>query len=213
MHVFESDNPEIERHLKFRDWMRTHPNDKEAYARLKQDLAHQFSNDSLAYSLSKDEFIANIDHQAGFTGLRVVNALTPREWNAVRHFRQFYFFDKAGLEDPYTWTFNHDAHVHFVLYQGVQIRGYAHLQRWPKGRAAMRILVIEELLRNNHYGSQFLKFCERWLKSQGYQSLQMESSQEALGFYRKNGYGDMPFNDPDQTAMKVMARILQLAKY
>lgn len=104
---------------------------------------------------------------------------------------------KAGLSDPYTWTFTHDAHVHFVLYQGVEIIGYAHVQLWPKERAALRIIVIDEARRNHRYGSQFLTLCEKWLKNQGYQSLHIESSPDALKFYRNNGYIDMSFNDPD----------------
>lgn len=38
VHIFEKDNPEIERHLKFRDWMRMHVNDGNAYGNLKGDL-------------------------------------------------------------------------------------------------------------------------------------------------------------------------------
>lgn len=196
-HVFAVGSPEIERHLKFRDWMKNHPKDRDAYARLKQNLARKYSDDINAYCLGKDEFIASIDKKAGFNGLRMVKALTTREWNAVRHFRQFYFFDKAGLSDPYTWTFDHEAHVHFVLYQGSEIIGYAHLQLWSHQRAAMRIIVIDELKRNHKYGGQFLRLCEKWLKGQGYKSLHVESSPNALKFYRSNDYIDMPFDDPD----------------
>ncbi|HHU0051804.1 TPA: GNAT family N-acetyltransferase [Legionella pneumophila] len=196
-HVFELGNPEIERHLKFRDWMRMHPKDREAYARLKQELARRYSDDITAYCLGKEDFIATIDKKAGFNGLRMVKALTTREWDKVRHFRQFYFFDKAGLSDPYTWTIEHNAHVHFVLFQGSEITGYAHLQLWSHNRAALRIIVIDELKRNHQYGTRFLALCEKWLKSQGYQSLHVESSPDALKFYRNNGYIDMPFDDPD----------------
>ena len=197
VHAFEVGSPEIERHLKFREWMKNHPEDREAYAHLKQDLARQYPDDINAYCLGKDEFIASIDKKTGFNGLRMVKALTIREWSSVRHFRQFYFFDKAGLSDPYTWTFDHDAHVHFVLYQGGELIGYAHLQLWPRQRAAMRIIVIDELKRNHKYGGQFLTLCEKWLKSQGYKSLHIESSPNALKFYRSNDYIDMPFDDPD----------------
>ena len=197
VHAFEVGSSEIERHLKFRDWMKNHPEDRDAYAHLKQDLARQYPDDINAYCLGKDEFIASIDKKAGFNGFRMVKALTTREWNTARHFRQFYFFDKVGLSDPYTWTFDHDAHVHFVLYQGSEIIGYVHLQLWPHQRAAMRIIVIDELKRNHKYGGQLLTLCEKWLKSQGYKSLHIESSPSALKFYRSKGYIDMPFDDPD----------------
>ncbi|MBI2786842.1 MAG: GNAT family N-acetyltransferase [Legionella longbeachae] len=197
IHIFEKGNSEIERHIKFRDWMITHPDDRDAYARLKKNLANQYPNDITAYCLGKDDFVAGIDQKTGFTGLRIVQALTTREWSAARHFRQYYFFDKAGLSDPYTWTFDHKDHVHFVLYQGINIIGYVHLQLWPQHRAAMRIIVIDEEKRNHQYGSQFLQLCEKWLKSQGYKSLHIESSPAALKFYQNHGYITMLFDDPD----------------
>lgn len=197
VHVFETWSPEIERHLKFRDWMRSHSKDRDAYALLKQNLAIQYPDDIDAYCLGKDEFISNIDKKTGFNGLRIVKALTTREWDAARHLRQIYFVDKAGFSDPDTWIFDPDAHLHFVLYQSSEIIGYAHLQLWSHHRAAMHILAIDEHKRNHQYGSQFLRLCEKWLKSQGYKSLHIESSPNVLKFYRNNYYIDMPFNDPD----------------
>ncbi|KTC64959.1 glutamate rich protein GrpB (plasmid) [Legionella adelaidensis] len=197
IHIFETGNPDIERHIKFRDWMETHSEDKNAYAQLKQNLANHYPNDITAYCLGKEDFIASIDRKAGFTGLRIVKALTTREWDAVCHFRQYYFFDKIGVSDPYTWTFDHKDHVHFILYQGTRITGYAHLQLWPQKRAAMRIIVIDEEKRSRQYGSQLLQLCEKWLKSQGYRSLHIESSPTALRFYKNHSYITMPFEDPD----------------
>ncbi|CEG59979.1 bifunctional GrpB family protein/GNAT family N-acetyltransferase [Legionella micdadei] len=196
-HVYEVGNPEIERHLRFRDWLSLNQADREAYANLKQSLARQYPYDITSYCLGKDSFIGDIDRKAGFRGLRMVKALTTREWEAARHFRQFYFFDRAGLADPYTWTFKDEKHTHFVLYQGADIVGYAHIQQWPDARAAMRIIVIDELYRNQGLGGQFLKLCERWLKQGGFITLQVEASKDAKNFYVKQGYLEMPFNDPD----------------
>jgi hypothetical protein len=42
-----------------------------------------------------------------------------------------------------------------------------------------------------------LTLCEKWLKNLGYKSLHAESTPAALAFYKKNGYIEMPFNDPD----------------
>lgn len=197
IHVYERDNPEIERHLKFRDWMRTHEDDRQAYATLKQELAMKYPNDREAYCLGKEAFIADIDTKTGFMGLRCVNALTPREWEAVRIFRNKNFFDKIYIADPYTWTFNHNDHVHLVLYKGTKIIGYAHIQLWPENRAALRIIVINESLRGQGLGGQFLTLCECWLKQKGYTVLQTQASPTAYFFYRKQGYIKMPFNDPD----------------
>jgi GrpB-like predicted nucleotidyltransferase (UPF0157 family)/GNAT superfamily N-acetyltransferase len=197
VHVFEQGNPDIERHLKFRDWMRTHSKDREAYGALKAELALKFPNDILRYCLGKDAFVADIDTKTGFDGLRMVQALTDREWEATRQLRQKYFFDRIPIDDPYTWTFNHPQHIHLVLYKVANIIGYAHIQLWPENRAALRIIVIDEPYRNKGIGSEFLKGCERWLSHQNISKLLVQSSPDAYKFYCNNGYIKMPFNDPD----------------
>ncbi len=177
--------------------MRQHTDDQAAYAKLKQSLAQKHPNDIMAYCLGKVDFIANIDNKTGCNGLRIVKALTPQEWETARHFRQFYFFDKASIADPFTWTFDHKDHVHFILYQGTEIKGYAHIQRWSDNRAALRIIVIDVASRNKGLGCRLLTLCERWLRQQGAVWLQIESSPKASLFYFKRGYVEMPFNDPD----------------
>jgi len=130
VHVYEENDPEISRYLKFRDWMRTHELDAQAYARLKQELAKKFPTDILQYCLGKDSFVAQIDAKNGFEGWRMVQALTDREWNAVRAWRQRYFFKETS--DPFSWTFTHKDHIHFVFYVNAAIIGYAHLQLLPE---------------------------------------------------------------------------------
>lgn len=195
VHVYQEGDPEISRYLKFRDWMRSHQSDAENYAQLKLDLAKKFPHDILQYCNGKDAFVASIDIKDGFDGWRMVKALTDREWNAVRLFRQKYFF--KSKEDPYTWTFTHKDHIHFVFYKNAEIIGYAHLQLWHDNRAALRMIAIDEHYRNLGFGRQFLRLCERWLSHQGVKKLLIQSSQEAYQFYRHHGYGEMPFNDPD----------------
>lgn len=195
VHAYQEGDPEISRYLKFRDWMRSHPDDAKSYAKLKEELAAKFPQDILHYCNGKDAFVASIDAKDGFDGWRIVQALTDREWSAVRNLRQQYFFKLK--EDPYTWTFEHKDHIHFVFYKNVEIIGYAHLQLWPENRAALRIIVIDERYRNLGFGSQFLKLCERWFQHRGFKQLLVQSSQEAYKFYSKHGYVQMPFNDPD----------------
>ena len=92
VHVYQEGDPEISRYLKFRDWMRSHPDDAENYAKLKEGLAAKFPEDILQYCNGKDAFVASIDAKDGFDGWRIVKALTDREWSAVRDLRQQYFF-------------------------------------------------------------------------------------------------------------------------
>lgn len=70
VHIFEENNPEIDRHLQFRDWMRTHANDCDNYGALKRQLAAQFPYDIMGYCLGKDAFIAAINAKTGCDGPR-----------------------------------------------------------------------------------------------------------------------------------------------
>lgn len=49
VHIYQEGDPEISRYLKFRDWMRTHPDDAESYAKLKKELAAKFPEDILRF--------------------------------------------------------------------------------------------------------------------------------------------------------------------
>jgi GrpB-like predicted nucleotidyltransferase (UPF0157 family) len=57
LHCYPFGHPQWDRHLAFRDWLRTHPEGAAAYARLKRDLAKRFAADRLAYTEAKSEFI------------------------------------------------------------------------------------------------------------------------------------------------------------
>jgi len=203
LHVYEERNPEIELNLMFRDYLRNHPEAREEYTDLKLSLIAQESlhekKEAMfsGYNLGKDTFIKKILDTAGFKGICMRLCTHYDEWEAVRNFRQKYFFDNVPVTDPYTWTFNHKDHLHLVLYQGTKIVGYAHIQLWPDQRAALRIIVIDEHLRGQDLGSLFLKLCERWLKEKGFKALLTQSSPDAYPFYCKQGYCEMPFNDPD----------------
>jgi GrpB-like predicted nucleotidyltransferase (UPF0157 family) len=202
LHVYEEGNAEIELNILFRDYLRTHPEALNEYAQLKTYLLTQPAsfekNNSIftGYNLGKDSFIRKILQAAGFDKVRIHHCTHYEEWEAAKIFRQKYFFNKVSISDPYTWTFNHPEHVHLVLYHGTKIIGYAHLQLWPEFQSAIRILVIDQLYRNQNFGGQFLALCEKWLKTKNYKSLHTESSPIAYAFYKKNGYIEMPFNDP-----------------
>lgn len=201
-HVYEEAHPEIELNLCFRDYLRNHINKRDEYARLKEELIQDESSFTKEnspftnYTLRKGDFIREVLRETGFNRIRMLKCNDNTEWNAARHFRNTYFFDPHGIKDPYTWTFNHEEHAHLVLYQGTEIISYAHIQFWPDQRAAIRIIATDKNKRNQSFGSRFLELIERWLKSLGVKSIHAESRQTSLQFYFKNGYTNMPFDDP-----------------
>ncbi len=64
VHIFQNGNPEITRHLNFRDYLRAHPDEAQAYSRLKEELARQYPEDSHGYTEGKNEFVQEIDQRA-----------------------------------------------------------------------------------------------------------------------------------------------------
>jgi GrpB-like predicted nucleotidyltransferase (UPF0157 family)/N-acetylglutamate synthase-like GNAT family acetyltransferase len=203
LHVYHENNPEVELNLTFRDYLRTHPEEREEYARLKYELIEKKSSHEktsspfTGYNLGKNAFICKVLKSAGFQRLRLVKCTHHDEWKAAKRLRKYFFAERL---DPYEWTFDHKDHTHFVLYKGVEIVGYAHMQFWPQSRAAIRILVINENDRNQGFGRQFLAGIETWLKSKGFKSIHTEASPDSVDFYKRVGYIPMPFADPEGQA-------------
>lgn len=61
IHLYVRGNPELERHLLFRDYLRAHPETAQQYAELKFALAEKFRDDRPAYTEAKTEFIRGIE--------------------------------------------------------------------------------------------------------------------------------------------------------
>jgi GNAT superfamily N-acetyltransferase len=118
-------------------------------------------------------------------------------WEVVRYFRNRYFFEPQKIDDPYTFTFTHPDHYHFLLYVSEKIVGYAHVQLWPEKRAIIRIMVIEESWRKYGLGKRLVQSIERWLFEHNYFTLCAESRAEVVGFYKKCGFNISAFTDPE----------------
>lgn len=64
VHIFQVGDPEIKKHLNFRDYMIAHPEDAKEYEDLKKGLAKKFRYNNEAYCNGKDSFIKYIDKKA-----------------------------------------------------------------------------------------------------------------------------------------------------
>lgn len=64
VHTFQEGNPEVQRHVLFRDYLRAHADEAQAYTRLKERLAEQFQHDIDVYTEGKSGFIQRIDQLA-----------------------------------------------------------------------------------------------------------------------------------------------------
>jgi GrpB-like predicted nucleotidyltransferase (UPF0157 family) len=60
IHMYETTNPEWERHLIFRDYLRGHPDVRDEYEALKLHLAVEHAEDIEAYADAKSDFVSRI---------------------------------------------------------------------------------------------------------------------------------------------------------
>jgi GrpB-like predicted nucleotidyltransferase (UPF0157 family) len=60
LHVFSAGCPEIDRHVNFRDWLRSHDGDRELYARTKRELAQRDWKYTQHYADAKTAVIEEI---------------------------------------------------------------------------------------------------------------------------------------------------------
>ncbi|RDU36883.1 GrpB family protein [Neobacillus piezotolerans] len=63
IHFYRNDNPQIARHLVFRDYLRVHPDEAANYAAFKEELAKRFPKTS-EYSPAKKLFVQEMEQRA-----------------------------------------------------------------------------------------------------------------------------------------------------
>ncbi len=66
LYVCETSNAELKRHILFREYLRSHPDEANEYGELRQELAQRFRNDRVSYTNSKAEFIKEMLQLAGW---------------------------------------------------------------------------------------------------------------------------------------------------
>ncbi|MCU9613216.1 GrpB family protein [Caldibacillus lycopersici] len=64
VHIYAQGDPNIDRHLAFRDYLRTHPDALKQYGQLKEALANQFPTDIAAYIAGKEQLVLAIEKKA-----------------------------------------------------------------------------------------------------------------------------------------------------
>ena len=64
VHVYESGNHEINRHLAFRDYLRSHVDVAVEYGDLKEKLSERFPNDMTSYINGKEQLVQEIERKA-----------------------------------------------------------------------------------------------------------------------------------------------------
>lgn len=204
LHVCEQDHGFITLNLAFRDYLRTHPKDASEYQNVKIEAekhpkAFEKHRGMLTfYGTLKNECIKNILKKAHYESLMVNFCFHDQEWKEYHRIKEEHIFKPIGVQyDPHHYSFSNPNHFHFCLYQGTEIVGIAHIEILDQTKAALRPICIDTPYQRKGLGQYLLLFLEKWLQIQGIKQLHLHADVNAIGFYLKQGYQFMPFNDPD----------------
>lgn len=64
LHAYEKGNPELHRHLVFRDYLREHPEEANRYAEVKERAAKMFEYDIESYIAEKSSLVKELEQKA-----------------------------------------------------------------------------------------------------------------------------------------------------
>lgn len=202
LHIFEKDNPEIELNLLFRDYLRKNSKAREEYTALKMELVKQeythvkYNSIFVGYTLGKNYFIQKTLKKAGFDKLCIRFVTHHAEWEAYHRIRKEVIFDRMKIQyDPEHISIKDPQNKHFILYQGADIIGVAHVESLSLSEVALRPFAIDVPYQNKGLGSQFLPIIEKWIKEQGYRVIRLNAEPKAIKFYQRLGYSFMEFKD------------------
>ena len=154
VHVYEKRNPEIDRHLRFRDYLRDHSEDSKAYGELKEQLAKNHPDDIDAYTQGKSEFVRGIDSKAGFDGMCMVQVYTLEE---IAAYQEITGQSPEQLADNF----------YFVLRHGVEIVGASRVEFIEDAQAIIHPISIKPNHVTEHLEDEMTYLLERWVEEQG----------------------------------------------
>lgn len=148
LHVCEKGHGFIELNLKVRDYLREHENVRNAYQDLKYKILEEgkagtrFKGRLSRYGHAKNPFIKDLLDKSGYDGFMVNLCFHEREWEAAKRLSGHKSFEEG------------EGHMHFVLYRGTEIIGYAHLEI-KEGKPQLSEMKGEEQ-------EFFKRFIKRW---------------------------------------------------
>jgi len=202
LHIVKPSHGFISLNLKFRDYLRQEKDIALQYASLKRKILEDpISSERTQmgiskYNLDKNLFIKDILNKAGFDDFIVNFVLHHKEWEEYHRIRKGEIFNEDNIiYDPNHPTITAENHYHFVLYKGAEIVSVAHIEFWDEKTAILRPFATDRKHQGKGYGSYFLRFLERWLKSQGKLIVKLHASNDAVEFYKNRGYKEMEFDE------------------
>lgn len=204
LHVFEVGHPEIELNLCFRDYLRSHSDERDRYADLKYELLKNdesyVKNESpfAGYTLGKYDLIQSILRAAQFDRARVLQCSHPKEWEVAKK-----IVLKAGSGLDLAGAYQDPNRVDWVLYKGTFVVGYLSAQVQDH-QVVLRFLSVLKEHQSAGLGQYFLENFEKWCKKRGVKEIRMDEPEKASAFFKKAGYLSIVTGESKTSLLKVL---------
>jgi GrpB-like predicted nucleotidyltransferase (UPF0157 family) len=134
LHAYKLDSSEVHKHLLFRDYLRSHPEEARRYEALKLELASRFANDREAYTNGKDDLIRELLGNAERWWLEEVAFQPLLEVTRIFDDAPFQWFASSGwaLE---AWLgkvhrYHHDVDILVWRDEQMKLKAYLEARGW-----------------------------------------------------------------------------------
>ena len=199
IHVLPYDSEHWIRHIAFRDYLRTHPDIRETYQQLKEQLSTKQWKDSNEYNEGKDDFIKREEKKSidwYINAVRIISVREQPEYKdiAIRYIQQSW---KEVLPIIYEDCITHCIGAEnllpqwYLLQKGSEIIGCAGLitndfisrgELYPW----LCALFIEESYRGNQYPTLLIDKAKADTARMGFQHMYL--STDLIGYYERYGF-------------------------
>jgi len=198
IHVFEDGNPEIERHLSFRNYLRANENSRNEYEKLKRALAEKYPDNMMKYAEGKNDFMESIERLNGFDKCRLVYPYSKLQ---IEGFNRIVENLLKPICDIFAYKLpseSSSSRHNFVYFKGVKVIGVASVQLVDDGHTAiLRFLAIDHLFQKKGFGKQLLSLIEKWVYQQKRKILYLHVQSDAAPHLLNLGYNLMDFDDKE----------------
>ncbi|WP_131784031.1 GrpB family protein [Legionella gresilensis] len=167
LHVFQNRYSEIERFIKFKNWLKKHPDDLKEYIQLKTSLARKYTNDLKSYSLAKEDFVSKIEYKAGWSGVRLINPYTQKEVDTITKAQT-----KLGIES--------NLYKRFIVKKASSDIGLVFVLKDSSHKVTIKFIPLSNDLYLNYIKQQIISDLDMLLKNNGIQKRHIELSENNI---------------------------------
>ncbi len=208
LHVHEKGSPEIDLNIKFRDYLRSHPEAIVEYANLKKRAAEEkdahlsVKSGISRYNLNKNNFIEKIIKASGFNGLCPRLCTQEFEWKCYNSVKKNI---SNKLKKDIESNIKEDNQNHLVLYKGTEIVAAGRLDWLDNKFVSIRFIgLMGNKISKKEHLVYLLNFMEKWARKKGYKIITSIVDNSNYKIYKLQNFKVIDRKNKDLDMIKIL---------